>query len=515
MAEILLGRLLGPSGFDRAVVIKRILPHLARQKQFRTMFLDEARIVAGITHPNVVSVQELGRDGDDIFLVFEYLEGESLSTLVRALVAKGVTPEARLCAHVVAEACAGLHAAHEIADPDQGPRNLVHRDVSPQNVFLTYDGQVKVIDFGIATATDRITRTETGQLKGKFEYMSPEQCTGKSLDRRSDIFSLGAVLYEATTGRRLFKRPSPAATVHAVAHEPVTPPSRVVEGYPASLEAICLKALARNREDRYATAADMRRDLLVAMRSLPAASGASEDPSEALAKLMADAFAQRIAEKREMLRRVRSGSNVTHVPSELDDDSRDLPSVAEAEAGPTKLTATGGSAKPGRVGRRARVGQWALIALVSAGLLFFAGVKLQRRPRAADAPAPSLATSASSATAPAAASEAASTAPAAPAASTAQVAVHVETKPPGAHVLIGGAELGVTPTDVRLPQGTTPLSMQLRRSGYQTLVQRLVPDSDQRLLLSLEPLRSASPSPRPAAPPPSAPPAGTGFRRFD
>ena len=163
MAEILLGRLLGPSGFDRAVVIKRILPHLARQKQFRTMFLDEARIVAGITHPNVVSVQELGRDGDDIFLVFEYLEGESLSMLVRALVAKGATPEARLCAHVLAEACAGLHAAHEIADPDLGPRNLVHRDVSPQNVFLTYDGQVKVIDFGIATATDRITRTETSR----------------------------------------------------------------------------------------------------------------------------------------------------------------------------------------------------------------------------------------------------------------------------------------------------------------------------------------------------------------
>jgi serine/threonine-protein kinase len=511
MAEILLGRLLGPSGFDRAVVIKRILPHLARQKQFETMFLDEARIVAGITHPNVVSVQELGREGEDIFLVFEYLEGESLSTLVRALVAKGATPEARLCAHVVAEACAGLHAAHELADPDLGPRNLVHRDVSPQNVFLTYDGQVKVLDFGIATATDRITRTETGQLKGKFEYMSPEQCTGKPLDRRSDIFSLGAVLYEATTGRRLFKRPFPAATVHAIAHEPVTPPSRVVEGYPAALEAICLKALARNREDRYATAMDMRRDLLVAMRSLPAASGASEDPSEALAKLMADSFAQRIAEKREMLRRVRSGSNVTHVPSELDDDAMDLPSVAEAEGGATKLTATGHSTAADRVGRRTRVGQWALVVLVSAGLLFFAGVELQRKPRAADAPAPSAATSASSPTAPVPSTVAS----AAPAASTVQVSVHVDTKPPGAHVLVGGAELGVTPTDLRLPQGATPLSLQLRRSGYQTLVQQLVPDSDQRLLLSLEPVRSAPPSPRPAAPQPSTPPAGTGFHRFD
>ena len=260
---------------------------------------------------------------------------------------------------------------------------------------------------------------------------------------------------------------------------------------------------------------DMRRDLLVAMRSLPVASGASEDPAAALGKLMADTFAQRIAEKREMLRRVRSGSNVTHVPSELDDDSMDLPSLAEADAGRTKLTATGQStAAAGRTRSRTRVEQWALIVLVSLGLLFFAGVALKRTSRAADAPAPSAATSASSPTAPAA-SEAASTTPAAPAASTAQVAVHVDTKPPGAHLLIGGTELGVTPTDIRLPQGTTPLSMQLRRSGYQTLVQQLVPDSDQRLLLSLERVRSSSPSPRPAAPQPSAPPADTGFRRFD
>jgi hypothetical protein len=262
---------------------------------------------------------------------------------------------------------------------------------------------------------------------------------------------------------------------------------------------------------------DMRRDLLVAMRSLPAAPGASEDPSEALAKLMADTFAQRIAEKREMLHRVRSGSRVTHVPSELDDDSMDLPSIVEAEAGgATRLTASGGSAM-GRARGRRRVEQWALIVLVS-GLLLFAGVELQRRARSADTLAPSAATSAgerASLTAPTT-SGAASTAQAAPATSAGQVAVHVETKPPGAHVLVGGTELGVTPTDVRLPQGTTPLSMQLRRSGYETLVQELVPDSDQRLLLSLQPLRSPAQSPPPrAAAPQSAPPASTGFHRFD
>src|SRR4030095_15346982 len=152
-----------------------------------------------------------------------------------------------LAIHIVAEACSGLHAAHELCDESGRPRQLVHRDVHPQNIFVTYDAAVKLLDFGIATAEDRHARTETGQVKGKFAYMSPEQCLGDPLDRRSDIFSLGAVLYELTTSRLLFYRDSAPLTVMAVCQEEIIPPSEVHSSYPKRLEAICLKALSRDR----------------------------------------------------------------------------------------------------------------------------------------------------------------------------------------------------------------------------------------------------------------------------
>src|SRR5262245_24036371 len=187
MAEILLGRASGPSGFERIAVIKRVLPHLASEPRFAQMFLDEARIAALIRHPNVVQIHELACEGDQLFIVMEYLEGESVAGLLRRLIAQQTRLPPALAAHIVAEACCGLHAAHELVDHSGRPLGVVHRDVSPQNIFVTYDGAVKVLDFGIAVARDRVTKTETGQLKGKFEYMAPEQCLGKALDRRADL----------------------------------------------------------------------------------------------------------------------------------------------------------------------------------------------------------------------------------------------------------------------------------------------------------------------------------------
>jgi eukaryotic-like serine/threonine-protein kinase len=216
MAEILLARLDGAEGFQRPVVVKRILPQLARTRSYRDMFVDEARIVAGIRHPNVVQVHELGQQDDELFLVMEYLDGESLGSLMRRLWSRGRRMDRDVAAWVVAEACAGLHAAHELTDEDGLPRNLVHRDVSPHNVFLGYQGGVKVLDFGIAQASERITKTETGQVKGKFEYMSPEQIQSRPLDRRADVFALGVLLYELTTARRLFKRPSLPRVIDAI-----------------------------------------------------------------------------------------------------------------------------------------------------------------------------------------------------------------------------------------------------------------------------------------------------------
>jgi serine/threonine protein kinase len=235
MAEIFLGRLRGPRGFEQAVVIKRVLPSLGRTKEFVDMFVDEANIVAAVRHPNVVAVHELGHEGEELFLVMEYLEGESIGSLLRRLWTGGEVLDRRLAIHIIAQACAGLHAAHELTDENGDPRDLVHRDVTPQNVFVTYGGEVKVLDFGIAKAHNRHTKTDAGQVKGKLGYMSPEQCFGKPLDRRTDIFALGTLLYELTTSRRLFRRETELETLKLITEMAVVSPSAVLTDYPPAL----------------------------------------------------------------------------------------------------------------------------------------------------------------------------------------------------------------------------------------------------------------------------------------
>jgi serine/threonine protein kinase len=395
MAEILLARVVGPSGFERPVVIKRILPHLARQEGFVAMFLDEARIAAAVRHHNVIHVEELQQGDDGLYLVMEYLEGESAAGLMRRLFSRDETLDLGLASYLVAESCAGLHAAHEMTDAEGTVQHVVHRDVSPQNLFVTYDGQVKVLDFGVAKAADRITRTEVGQLKGKFEYMSPEQCSSRPIDRRSDIFALGIVLYELTTGRKLFKRNSPAETVRAICDHGILPPSRLLEDYPAALERICLRALEAAPEDRYPTALEMRRELLAFLRSRAASRELPHEPGEEMSRLMNAIFADRVAEKREILRRVRSGSKVTHVPAGEIDEGVEIAPAPE----PTEV---GGSATRTDVDVRAAVAprsRWVAAvvgsAVVAASVALVAATFLHR-PVASAAPATAVMTAAPS-----------------------------------------------------------------------------------------------------------------------
>ncbi len=455
MAEIFLARIVGPSGFERAVVIKRILPHLAREPGFAEMFLDEARILAAIRHPNVVIVHELGRENDELFLVMEYLEGESVASLVRRAMSSGRAIEPALIAYIAAEVCAGLHAAHDLEIGGE-KQNLVHRDVSPHNLVVTYSGQVKVIDFGIAMAENRLSRTQTGQVKGTFDYMSPEQVGAGSVDRRTDVFALGVVLHELLAGRRLFKRATPAATVHALTLEAIVPPSRVTDGVPPALEAIAMRALARAPADRYPTAAEMRRDLLTAMREL-----GHDDHAEALAALMRECFAERIAERQELLGRMRTGAEVTYVPpAEVDDE--DLPGVASPTlVRPASATSTPPVARAAPRGKR-RVAAVAALALLVGGVaLAYGGRARPAPPLAAPAlAAPSLANT---------------------------VMLHIETRPDGALAVLAGVDRGTTPLELAVAQGTTPLSLELRRAGFAPLVQAIVPDADQRLFLALAP----------------------------
>jgi serine/threonine protein kinase len=261
MASVYLARARGPAGFQKWFAIKRIHPHLAKDRSFVDMFLDEARIAGSIEHPNVAHVFDLGETDGKYYLAMEYLHGEHLLDVARRAILRNGMFDARMAAHVIARAADGLHHAHEARDGSGSPIELVHRDISPQNIFVTYDGNVKLTDFGVAKAKNRMTHTETGLMKGKIAYASPEQVMGTALDRRTDIFALGVVLWEITTGRRLFKARTDAETLMRISSGYRKRPTDFIGDYPPDLEAIVDRALAHEPEARYPTAADFANDL--------------------------------------------------------------------------------------------------------------------------------------------------------------------------------------------------------------------------------------------------------------
>jgi serine/threonine-protein kinase len=257
MAEVYLARQGELSGFKTLVVVKKVLPHLAVNPDFIAMFLDEARIASMLDHPNVVRITEVGRADDEYFLVMELVQGKPLASLLQhAEKAKTPLPH-QMGALIVANAAAGLHHAHQLTDASGEPLGLVHRDVSPQNIMVSFEGSVKVIDFGIARALGRLGDTNAGSLKGKLGYMAPEQARGEAVDARADIFSLGVVLWECLTGRRLFLRENELATLRAVVYEPIPPLAKFTR-VPSALESITKLALARNLNERFQTAEEMR-----------------------------------------------------------------------------------------------------------------------------------------------------------------------------------------------------------------------------------------------------------------
>ena len=254
-----------PDGGRDAVALKRVHPHLASQRAFVEMFLDEARITSRIDHPNVCRVLDYGLASGSYYLTMEYLRGRSLARIAKALRALPDREHAIaapiLAARVVADAARGLHAAHELRDEEGVPLEVVHRDVSPHNLFVTWDGVTSVVDFGIASARDRLHHTETGTVKGKFAYMAPEQMIGASVDRRADIWSLGVVLWELLAGRTLFKRKTETETVVAATRMERPSLSSLRPGVSPRLEAIVDRALARDPDERHPSAAALAEEL--------------------------------------------------------------------------------------------------------------------------------------------------------------------------------------------------------------------------------------------------------------
>lgn len=278
---------------ESPLVIKRILPHLAESSDFVSMFLDEARIAAQLNQPNIVQIYDVGQISGAYYIAMEYIHGEDVRRIYNQAYKLQRSLPLSHSIRVIAEAALGLDFAHRLPDLTGRPMGVVHRDVSPQNILVTYDGRVKVVDFGIAKAANKVNQTRAGVLKGKYSYMSPEQAMGDPIDHRTDIFALGIILYETTTGTRLFKRPTELATLQAVIKCDVLPPSQALEGYPLELERLVMKALAKRPADRYQSAAILSTDLYQFLH----ASGLYVEP-DAIAEFMADLFADRLAEER-------------------------------------------------------------------------------------------------------------------------------------------------------------------------------------------------------------------------
>ena len=261
MAEVWLARQAGLEGFEKTVVIKRARPELTDRETTRR-FLDEARLVATLEHPNIAQVYEIGFVSGSYFFVMEYVDGADLRRLIQSAIAKRYPISFADALYILTQVCAALHYAHEKHDLEGNPLRIIHRDVSPSNVLISHDGVVKVCDFGVAKAQVRKAGdTKSGVVKGKFSYMSPEQCQSRPLDRRSDVFSLGILMYELTTLSKLFRARTEYDLLQQVVDARIPLPSARVPGYPRELEQIVMKALARDPDDRYPTAQALQLDL--------------------------------------------------------------------------------------------------------------------------------------------------------------------------------------------------------------------------------------------------------------
>ena len=318
MAEVFLACLVGQGGFSKIVALKRILPELAPQQQFVQMFLDEARVAARFNHPSIVQIFDLGQAEDHYFIAMEYIHGEDVKSIISRCARKKVRLPAEHSVKIISTVLDGLAYAHTQKTLDESQVGVVHRDVSPHNIIVGYHGGVKLIDFGIAKARTEISAKVSKRVQGKLAYLSPEQIRCEELDGRSDVFSAGIVLYELLTWTRLFKRAKPVDTLRAVCLEPIDPPRDRNPDLDPRLEAIVLRALAKDRERRYQTALEMQADLedhLIAagLRTNPALIG----------EWVGGLFSDKLEKQQQALSTARAGS-LNSVFQQVDDGSPDL-----------------------------------------------------------------------------------------------------------------------------------------------------------------------------------------------
>jgi serine/threonine-protein kinase len=463
------------AGLERLVVLKLILPHLAEDEEFLTMFVEEARLVARLGHPNLITILELTEIDGRHCLAMEYVQGDDVRRLEKYARSQGKPLPVGLVLRIIAEAAAGLHYAHQARNPQGQPLQLVHRDVSPQNILVGIDGGVKVIDFGVAKAAGSASHTATGVLKGKYPYMSPEQANGQAVDARSDLFALGVVLWEMLTSRRLFKGESDLMTLRLVRDCQVPPPSQLNPKLPPGVDELVLKALAARPEERFPDCGAFRlaiEDYILQYR-LPASNAH-------LSAYLRDLYAERIA-------RESDPANLDQLPEDADLDAKSNPSrsnarsVSQQAAGARSPTPAGTGTPvvppprplarpsgphtlslPPQPEPKRRFPRMAVAASVGT-LLVCAGaaiVMLRQQPAEAPQvtqPAPVVRTQPEPA----------------PAAQPTQVEpqpvrLKLVSEPTGALVEVDGKHYGATPMDLPLPSDESKVKVALKLDGYET-----------------------------------------------
>jgi len=373
MAEVWKARMTGVEGFQKTVAIKRILPHLTDSPDFVEMFVDEAKLAAQLNHANVIHIYDLGKIGEDYYIAMEHVEGENLRRILERARETGRPVPVGLALYVAARVASALDHAHRKRDFDGRDLGLVHRDVSPQNVLIGYEGTIKLCDFGIVKAVSKSSHTQRGALKGKLQYMSPEQAWGKSLDGRSDIFSVGALLFEMLTGRRLFVGDSEMEVLEAVRECQVTAPGELVPGIPGEVDAIVLRALAREPEDRFQSAGELAARIEEVLGGMRPALGPAPGQSE-LARYVAELFGRppEASEEGDHAAAGPVGAAVP-VPGSLpgtapgpDAGGPVTPEGTGAAAAPVPAVAPVGKVEPEEGGPR---GKWLLVAAIAVALL--------------------------------------------------------------------------------------------------------------------------------------------------
>jgi serine/threonine-protein kinase len=308
MAELFLAFTSGRGGFRKFVALKQILPDVQKDEEFVRMFLEEARITAAFSHANIGQVFELGEEEDELYLAMEFLPGQNLEQLLETAHARKRLLPVGFSARAIRDACLGLHYAHAFTSPTGKPTPVIHRDVSLRNVMVTYDGHVKVIDFGIAKMKGKIGRTRVGMVKGTTGYMSPEQVHGYELDGRSDLFCAGILLHELLTGRRLFDGTNEVKVMLAIAEGPIDPPSSLNSRVPEALSDVVMRALARDPAERFATGREMA-------RAIETACGQELYHEEQMASVMRQLFEDKILKTRALMEGTDEGGNVETEPT--------------------------------------------------------------------------------------------------------------------------------------------------------------------------------------------------------